>query len=225
MSNLDTCLFFRISEGETTYVAIFVDDKFIFTNNIENARRFVERMKKHFEVTLNEMAESFLGIHFEKLTDGSVLLTQPKLLQKLFKLYPSLRHRRRKPAHPYGPEEKSEERDESPIISSTQQYMTLLGLLGCLTKSRPDILAAVSFGATKSSKPTYADFVDLMEIVDYLRDTSEKGHRIYAHDKKQNLQFICSVDASILPATCGQQGPHWVFNRNKSRRYILLPQR
>ena len=76
--------------------------------------------------------------------------------------------------------------------------MTLVGLLRYLTKSRPDVLAAVSFGATKSSKPTYADFVDLMEIVDYLRDTSEKGHRIYAHDKKQNLQFICSFDASYL---------------------------
>ena len=37
-----------------------------------------------------------------------------------------------------------------------------------------------------------------MEIVDYLRETPEKGHRIYARDKDQNLQFICSVDASYL---------------------------
>ena len=48
MSNLDPCLFFRVSEVETTYVAIFVDDTFIFTNNIDNARRFVERKKKYF---------------------------------------------------------------------------------------------------------------------------------------------------------------------------------
>ena len=220
MSNLDTCLFFRISEGETTYVAIFVDDKFIFTNNIENARRFVERMKKHFEVTLDEKAESFLGIHFEKLTDGSVLLTQPKLLQKLFKLHPSLRHRRRKPAHPYGPEEKSEERDESPIIS-TQQYMTLLGLLGYLTKSRPDILAAVSFGTTKSSKPTYADFVDLMEIVRRL-SPRHVGKGASHLCPRQEAEFTIYLQCRrLLPATCGQQGSHWVFNRNKRRRYIL----
>ena len=91
------------------------------------------------------------------------MLTQTKILQ-IVEENPSLRYRRRRP------EEKSKGRDESSI--STQQYMKLLGLLGYLTKSRPDILAAVSFGATKSSKPIYTDFVDLMEIVDYLRDAS-----------------------------------------------------
>ena len=196
MSNLDPCLFYRIDGTETTFVAVFVDDTFIFTNNADNAKRFVECMKKHFEVTLDDKAESFLGIQFTKLPDGSVLLTQPKLLQKLFKMYPSLRNRKRKPTHPYGPEQKEEDRDKSPI--STRQYMMLLGLLGYLTKSRPDILAAVSFGATKSGNPVYADYLDLMEIVDYLRETPEKGHRIYARDKDQNLQFICSVDASYL---------------------------
>ena len=161
MSNLDPCLFFRINDTGTTFVAVFVDDTFIFTNNADNAKRFVECMKKHFEVALDEKAESFLEIQFTKLPDGSVLLTQPKLLQKLFKMYPSLRNRKRNPTHPYGPEQKDEDRDKSPI--STRQYMMLLGLLGYL----PDILlAAVSFGATKSGNPVYAYYLDLMEIVD-----------------------------------------------------------
>ena len=143
---------------------MFVDNTSIFANNADNAKRFVESMKKPFEVKLDDKAESFLGIQFTKLPDGSVLLTQPKLLQKLFKMYPSLRNRKRKPTHPYGPEQKEEDRDRSPI--STRQYMMLLGLLGYLTKSRPDILATVSFGATKSGNPVYADYLDLMEIVD-----------------------------------------------------------
>jgi len=198
MSNLDPCLFYRINGEETTFVAIFVDDTFIFTSKEQFAVDFVTRMKKHFEVTLDDKADSFLGIHFQYLTDGSVLMTQPKLLQKLFKLFPAWKKKRKgRSTHPYGPADRHNAvRDETEIESN--YYLSLLGLLIYLTKSRPDILAAVSFGATKSSHPTRADFDDLMEIVSYLRETPEKGHRIFANNTEDKLRFICHVDASYL---------------------------
>ena len=34
-------------------------------------------MKKHFEVTLDEKADSFLRIHFQYLSDGNVLVIDP----------------------------------------------------------------------------------------------------------------------------------------------------
>lgn len=38
---------------------------------------FITRMKKHFEVTLDEKADSFLRIHFQYLSDGNVLVIDP----------------------------------------------------------------------------------------------------------------------------------------------------
>ena len=37
-----------------------------------------------------------------------------------------------------------------------------------------------------------------MEILDYLRKTSEKGHRIFTNNTVNKLQLICHVDATYL---------------------------
>ena len=42
-------------------------------------------------------------------------------------------------------------------------------------------MAAVSFGATKSTNPTEEDYQQLYYIVDYLRVTASKGHQIFVH--------------------------------------------
>ena len=89
-SQYDPCLFYRINEHETTYICLFVDDTFVFSNTEVNLNTFFENMKKYYQVSLDTTAESFLGIHFDHLTDGSVLMSQPKLLQKVLKEYPQL---------------------------------------------------------------------------------------------------------------------------------------
>ena len=80
-------------------------------------------------------------------------------------------------------------RDTNPVTT----YLRLLGLLMYLTKSRPDIMTAVSFGATKSISPTQDDYNNqLYYIVEYIRATADKGHSIPA------IQLYCEVDASYL---------------------------
>ena len=51
-----------------------------------------------------------------------------------------------RPTHPYPPLPK--ESDPSPQPADTFAYLHLLGILLFLTKSRPDIMAAVSFAGT-----------------------------------------------------------------------------
>ena len=76
-----------------------------------------------------------------------------------------------------------------------------------LTKSRPDIMAAVFFCATKAASPNTIDQQHLLYIVEYLRKTETRGHIIYASQDEQ-LQFHCTVDASYLlhPDSKGQTG-------------------
>jgi len=61
-------------------------------------------------------------------------------------------------------------------------------------------MTAVSFGATKSSAPTEDDYRQLEYVIDYLRYTPDKGHRIFI-DIGAAIQLYCEVDASYLVHT------------------------
>ena len=207
-SKFDPCLFMRINAQETTYICLFVDDTFVFSNKNEHLDQFVTSMQKYYRVTLDMKGDSFLGIQFTRQTDGSTILTQPKLLNKLLKEYPSI-GRKYTQDHPYGPTPSREQEQVHSAAPLTDQsdYLRLLGMLLYLTKSRPDIMAAVSFGASKASQPTTYDRQKLMYIVEYIRKTPTRGHRIYAASGEP-LQLYCTVDASYLlhPDSKGQTG-------------------
>ena len=200
MSKFDSCLFYRVTESETTYIIVFVDDTFIFSNTQPNMQRFIDALSTHYTVTLDTVADSFLGLNIQHDSDNSVLFTQPKLLKKLFNEFPPLPAgpRTRKPRHPYGPAPAHNQDNTNSSTSTPQtQYLRLLGLLMYLTKSRPDIMTAVSFGASKSHNPTTSDYDDLYHIVEYLRATPERGFRIFSSHTTE-IQFYCNVDASYL---------------------------
>jgi hypothetical protein len=91
------------------------------------------------------------------------------------------------------------------------KYMKLLGSLMYLTKSRPDILPACSFAATHSKAPTKSNYIELLYIVEYLRETKDMGLIINTRDKNNNnfiYKLYCEVDASYLihPDSRGQTG-------------------
>lgn len=193
-SSIDPCLFYKKSETEETYVAIHVDDTYIFSNKQEHIDILISSINKHLEITLDTNSDSFLGIQFNKLPDGGVKLTQPKLLNKIFKEYPPRQQSRRHIInHPYG----STNNIKSDIPADYKKYMRLQGMLMYLCKSRPDILAAVSFTATHSQNPTEQHYESLLSIVDYVKNTESWGHTIQ-YNKSDEIQLYCEVDASYL---------------------------
>jgi hypothetical protein len=152
MSAFDNCLFYRITPTETTYIIVYVDDTFIFNNSQANIDTVITIIGKHYEVTLDREATSFLGLHLADNSDGTVTITKPKLLAKLFLLHPPLKGPSQPPLHPYLPLPK--DTDPTPQPADHYAYLRLLGILLYLTKSRPYIMAAVSFAGTRSSNPT-----------------------------------------------------------------------
>ena len=207
-SKIDPCLFIKRDEVETTFILIHVDDTYIFSNSNENHLKFAERMNRHFPVTLDTKADSFLGVHIKHNDDGSVELTQEKLINKLLKEFPIHESKRRRNiTHPYGKNTPpSKEEEDAPVCSN--DYLHVLGMLMYLTRSRPDILTAVSFASTKSHNPTQASMNDLLEIVEYIRETKSKTYRIYKTSDVNDIQLTCEVDASYLvhPDSKGHTG-------------------
>ena len=88
MSQFDNCLFYKISAAETTYIIVYVDDTFIFSNTDANIESVITSIGKHYAVTLDRDATSFLGLSLAHNADNTVTVTQPKLLTKLFALHP-----------------------------------------------------------------------------------------------------------------------------------------
>ena len=177
MSAFDNCLFYRTTTTETTYIIVYVDDTIIFSNSAANIDTVITSIGKHYEITLDRDATSFLGLNLNHNPDGTVTITQPKLLLKLFALYPPRKDHSHTSNHPYPPLPKDS--DPPPQPADSFAYLRLLGILLYLTKSRPDIMAAVSFAGTKSSHPTDRDLSDLYYVVEYLRATHDMGHILH----------------------------------------------
>ena len=196
MSAFDNCLLYRTTATETTYIIVYVDDTFIFSNSAENIDTVITSVGKYYEVTLDRDATSFLGLNLTHNSDSKVTITQPKLLTKLFALYPPRKDTSHKPAHPYALLPK---KSDPPIqLADHFAYLRLLGILLYLTKSRPDIMVAVVlFAGTKNSNPTDRDLSDLYFVVDYLRSTQEMGHILHTSTLFA-LRLYCEVDASYL---------------------------
>ena len=91
MSEIDQCLFYRIQRNEETYIVIFVDDSFVYSNRKEYIREYEQKMRKHFEITTDPEPESFLGATFTYDEERNCKLGQKKLLTKLFNENPPLK--------------------------------------------------------------------------------------------------------------------------------------
>ena len=87
-----------------------------------------------------------------------------------------------------------------PDIATTKEYQKLLGTLMYITKSRPDIQASISFAATHSKNPTREHYIQLLKLVEYIKQTKDEGLIInsYEDQSNQTLQLYCHVDASYL---------------------------
>lgn len=203
----DPCLFFSVpSDDQRIYIWIHVDDTLVAADRAEDIDHFKQVIEKKFKITVNEKADKHLGVNISQLSDGSIKLTQSKLLQSIFDefLEDSQRGKRR-PQVPL--RSTSNNTNDSPACDR-RSYLHLLGMLNYLLRSRPDISTAISFAATKSVNPTMSDFERLLDIVNYLSKTKDIGLILHPGDRSLPLQLRCYVDASFLihPDAHGHSG-------------------
>lgn len=178
---------------------IHVDDTYVCSSYQKELDRLEKVLKSKFEITMNLDADDYLGIHIEQVDANTIKLSQPKLLQQLFAEFPDDGTNASKTA-PMRIRPSSKPADSTPV--SRKQYLHVLGTLMYLTKSRPDIMAATSFGSTTATQPTEADYDDLLYIIGYLHNTKHVGLilKIKCESKSvvEPFQLYCYVDASYL---------------------------
>jgi hypothetical protein len=208
-SKSDPCLFLKINleRGERIYIWAHVDDTFIAATEVKLIDELEACIKSQFQITVTEEVDTYLGIHFERLENGDVKITQPLLLQSLFDEYAS-ELQTHKVRQPISSQRLQGARSAIAEPMDASEYLHLEGALIYLTKSRPDIQTAVSFGATHSVNPTRKDFEELIHCLKYLQSTRYDGLIIKAGEPFRDLVLRCYVDASYLthPDSKSHQG-------------------
>jgi len=193
----DPCLFVKVDRQRNlrTYVWFHVDDTFVSSTHKEELELYETIMSHKFRVTADYDVNSHLGITMTKQSDGSVKLTQPKLVAQILEEnespflsdYPATINRIT--------DGYSESMDDTP-------YRKLLGQLMWLTHSRTDLMPSISYSATHSSQPTIKDYNELLKAVAFLRQTPDYGLTIHPRDESKDppgrLSITAYVDAAYM---------------------------
>ena len=208
-SNFDGCLFYKTDSQGTTYICTHVDDTYVCASSRKLIDQFIAVVKTQYEVTVKDSVENYVGVHYEKLSDGSLKKTQPKLLNDLFTQY-DIQNKPSVKTPATVPSAFDKELEPYP----TTKYLSLLGSLLYVTHSRPDIGFAVSFCATKSKSPTVSDWKDLIRILQYLYQTREKGMIIMKQEPNCDLVMNIYVDASYLLYSDSKSQTGYAFSLN-----------
>ena len=192
----DPCLFIKIVDASRrVYVWTHVDDTLVAASDPRDIEEFKNAVRERFKITVNEAADQHLGVNIKRNGDGSVKLTQSKLLKNIFDEYlDEAKRSRRRLGPPLKPSLNAE--DDSPYDRNS--YLHLLGMLNYLLRSRPDISTALSFAATKAVNPSMSDYQALLDIVFYLWGTRDVGLTMHPGNPTTPLQIRCYVDASYL---------------------------
>jgi hypothetical protein len=209
----DPCLLFKPG----MIVVLYVDDAGIGAKSKTAVDELVQQLKeKGFELTQEGSFSEFLGIDFEARPDGSILMTQTGLIDKVLaasgmedckpNLMPA-------PAQALGSD------PDGPPMVETWKYLSILGMLLYLaTNTRPDIAFAVSQAARFSSAPKQSHATAVKSIIRYLKRTRSQGTIIRPTGK---LDLDLYVDADF--AGLFRQEPDRIPESVKSRTgYVIM---
>jgi hypothetical protein len=172
--HLDPCLFIKVCGPSKVYMLCHVDDTIVWVTDYSKSRIFQEQVKRRFAITNQSSVEEYLGIKLVSDPSGNCLMTQPKLLDQAFEEYAD-ELARYFPRSTSAPQRKKEMQSEDDTLVSQTSYLRLLGILNYLTKTRPDISTACSFGATHAAHPTQGHMLELLHCLHYLKCTRDMG--------------------------------------------------
>lgn len=201
-STMDEGLFIRrLNGGKRHIVCIHVDDMLSIAPD-DKARQQLERtLEDAFEIKKQQgRVLSYLGMTIRSELDGCITMAQPGFAADLVdKHLQAVRHRELRPtktpvAMDLLAQDKSQPADKASFVS---------GIMTCLylaRYTRPDILFATSFLATKAQAPTEKNHQDLQRIIRYVSETRNEGIKFTRADEKLTI----FADASHLTHADGK---------------------
>ena len=185
----DPCLLFR----HDMIIVQYVDDLGIAYKDMTAVDKLISKLEgKGFGLTKEGSFTEYLGINYTHNKDGSILMNQPGLVDKI--ITASGMENCNPNRTPCTREALALDPEGKPMTDKWN-YRSIVGMLLYLaTNTRPDIAYAVSQVARFSHSPKQSHATAVKTIVRYLSGTREKGS---IFNPPKELTLDCYVDADF----------------------------
>ena len=191
LSKFNPCLYYR---GSIIFL-VYIDDCIIFGPDDKAIDEVVTNLQNCTQnFTIDDQGEigDFLGIQIQKPDDGSIMLTQPQLIDSIIQDL-HLQNRSNPKTTPALTTKLLHKDTKSPDMVPDFHYCSVIGKLSFLEKStRLDISVSMHQCARFTEHPKKSHAEAVKQIGCYLLATSDKGLIIHP---KCPWHFDCWVDA------------------------------
>lgn len=188
-SDIDTCLFTK----EGIILIVYVDDAILISPDKHKIDAEIKSLQRDYVLTDDGELKDYLGTRFVKRPDGSVELSQPRMIHRILEIVgldASSSKRHDTPASDYKLLQK-DDRGEARLQS--WNYRQAVGSLSYLqAMNRPDITMSVQQCARFCNNPKRSHEEAIKRICRYLLKTRDRG-LVFRPDSNRGLE--CFVDA------------------------------
>ena len=194
----DRCLFKKWKGGIFSLLSTHVDDILQVTNEDSLFQELIDGLIAKFgkELTVNEEAESYLGMKIERTPcKAYIKLTQKGLTDKILEMFPREQEDRRMYHSPCSKTLFDTPTEEDGIILNDKDRRNFLSVLMTLMYlarlTRPDILMPVTHLASRAHCATVRDVSHLKRVIRYLGHYPELG--IVVHCLELSIHCHCDI--------------------------------
>lgn len=191
-SKNDPCVYYK----GTTIFLLYVDDGIFLDPSPNKVNRAIEALRKQeFELEDQGSMYDYLGINYTRQEDGTIIMTQPQLINEIIAEVETTPRNAVKPT-PCTPTKVLHRHMNAPLLSASYNYRSVIGKLNYLEKgTRPDIAYATHQLARFSVDPRVPHGEALEYLLKYLRATRDRGI-IMKPDANKQLEAYADADFS-----------------------------
>ncbi|MEM7283838.1 MAG: reverse transcriptase domain-containing protein, partial [Pseudomonadota bacterium] len=190
-SEIDTCVFTK----RGIILILYVDDGILISPSEHLIQKEIESLVQGFDLTDDGDLKDYLGTRFVRHDDGSIELTQPRMVSRILNMVGLASTTTDVKTHDT-PASSTQLLDQNPDTPPRKQNWHYRGVVGCLSylqaMIRPDLTLAVQQCARFCNEPNQDHEEAVKRICRYLLKTKDRG-LIMKPDKTRGLE--CFVDA------------------------------
>lgn len=189
-SKVEPCLYTKSVGNCKTYIALYVDDFFIFTNDVSEMEYLKSVLASHFQLKdLGEIKQCLgMNVHIDKIK-GVVVLSQEKYVTQLLKKFNMTEC---KPA--VTPMEVKLHVNKSEKCNEQLPYQQLIGSLMYLVMlTRPDIAFSVGFLSQYNNSYNLEHWSYAKRVLRYLKKTKDYA-LVYTKNGNSKLEGYADAD-------------------------------
>lgn len=197
-SKVDPCIYHRVQSGKMLFLAVYVDDILLFSNDIKMKAIVKSHLQKRFKMKDLGEASSCVGLHITRnREEGKIFIDQSKYINAILAKFNMSDC---KPvATPFDSNQKLSS-DMSPKTEIEVQemakvpYQEAVGSILYLTQgTRPDIAYAVNTVCKYSRNPGKAHWSAVKRIFRYLRGTAN-AKLVFSKNGGPEITGYCDAD-------------------------------